>query len=246
MPHHLAAVIYFNILCSILCHGFVVSRLRQQTYAVTQMRYSLYDDQEAAITKRGEYEESIMEPSTPLEANKPRGSGSSGGFGSAKVSKTSALKEQAKSHAKVLRQDGVVRIDNVLTTDLAIELSQFVHTLRETATKEVADEKVERRNRFADVLLRKNRCDLTMPLTDLTYRGLHALLCESPVGATLQNLLGDDAILYEFSCLISDPGSDRQVIHPDTPIFGDDDETPVLYTCFVSLQDMTMDMGPTW
>ncbi len=216
----------------------------------SRIGYSLYDDQETAITQRGAYEESIMKPSIPLQANKPRGSGLSGGFGgrnnSSKGSKSSALKEQAKAHAQSLRQDGVVRIDDVLSKTLADELRQFVYTLRDTAKTEVREEKVERRHRFADVLLRKNRCDLTMPLTELTYRALHALLCESPVGTMLQNLLGDDAVLYEFSCLISEPGSDRQVIHPDTPIFGDDNEIPVLYTCFVSLQDMTLDMGPTW
>lgn len=243
MPQPSSLFVYVHIFCSILCHGYVVTRNRRQTSS--RIRYSLYDDQETAITQRGEYEESIMRPSIPLEANKPRGSGASGGFGN-KGSKTSAIKEQAKAHAKVLRERGVVRIDDVLSTDLVDDLHQFVRTLRATAELEVADQTVERRNRFADVLLRKNRCDLTMPLTELTYRGLYALLCESPVGATLQNLLGEDAVLYEFSCLISDPGSDRQVIHPDTPVFGDDNEMPVLYTCFVSLQDITIDMGPTW
>ena len=40
---------------------------------------------------------------------------------------------------------------------------------------------------------------------------------------------------------MSDPGSQRQVAHPDTPW----QEEPVLYTCFVALQDITPDMGPT-
>ena len=212
----------------------------------------MYDDQEAAITQRGEYEESIMKPPIPLQANKPRGAGSSGGFGGSSNNKnkgsnaSSRFKEIAQSHTKILRQDGVVRIDDVFPAPLADELLHFVYALRSTAEKEVEDQKVELRDRFANVLLRKNRCDLTMPLTELTYRGLYALLCESPVGATLANLLGEDAVLYEFSCLISEPGSDRQVIHPDTPVFNNDNETPVLYTCFVSLQDMTLEMGPTW
>jgi hypothetical protein len=235
--------IHFCILCGFGVPGFLLPTVFQRS---SRISYSLYDDQETAITQRGAYEESIMKPSIPLQPNKPRGSGSSGGFGGGKRSKTSALKEQAKAHAQVLRHDGVVRIDDVLSQSLADELRQFVYTLRDIAEIEVAEQKVERRHRFADVLLRKNRCDLTMPLTELTYRALHALLCETPVGPTLQNLLGEDAVLYEFSCLISEPGSDRQVIHPDTPIFGDDNEIPVLYTCFVSLQDMTLDMGPTW
>ena len=42
---------------------------------------------------------------------------------------------------------------------------------------------------------------------------------------------------------MSDPGSQRQVIHPDTPCV--DGKGPVLYTCFIALQDVTLDMGPT-
>lgn len=42
---------------------------------------------------------------------------------------------------------------------------------------------------------------------------------------------------------MSDVGSQRQVIHPDTPFI--DGKGPVLYTCFIALQDVTLDMGPT-
>jgi ectoine hydroxylase-related dioxygenase (phytanoyl-CoA dioxygenase family) len=50
--------------------------------------------------------------------------------------------------------------------------------------------------------------------------------------------------LYELSCMMSDPGSQRQVVHPDTPC-ASANEDPVLYTCFVALQDVQLDMGPT-
>jgi ectoine hydroxylase-related dioxygenase (phytanoyl-CoA dioxygenase family) len=55
------------------------------------------------------------------------------------------------------------------------------------------------------------------------------------------SLLGKDAILYELSCMMRDPNSQRQVVHPDTP----HKEEAVLYTCFVALQDISIDMGPT-
>lgn len=43
---------------------------------------------------------------------------------------------------------------------------------------------------------------------------------------------------------MSDPNSDRQVVHPDTPCQSRNEE-PVLYTCFIALQDISLDMGPT-
>lgn len=41
--------------------------------------------------------------------------------------------------------------------------------------------------------------------------------------------------------MITDPGSDRQCIHSDIPFHND----PQIYSAFVALQDITVDMGPT-
>ena len=100
--------------------------------------------------------------------------------------------------------------------------------------------------RFANVLLRTNRCDLTIPVgTDhpIVTSALFESLSKSPIGAIISSIFGNDAILHEFSCLMSDVGSQRQVIHPDTPFI--QGKGPVLYTCFIALQDVTLDMGPT-
>ena len=98
--------------------------------------------------------------------------------------------------------------------------------------------------RFANVLFKQNRCDMTIPIGPTwVANALESILVHSPVGMTFQNLLGKQAILYELSCMMSDPNSQRQVVHPDTPAH--DDQQPLLYTCFVALQDITMDMGPT-
>jgi len=146
-----------------------------------------------------------------------------------------------------LKDEGVVRIDNVLPRDLADKIRKFVFELRKESEDAVQSGKVKPKERFADVLQKENRCDMTLPLANsdgITADGLVALLQQSAIGETIKNLLGKDAVLYEFSCLISDPGSSRQVMHPDTPCATKDEE-PVLYTCFVALQDITADMGPT-
>ena len=48
-------------------------------------------------------------------------------------------------------------------------------------------------------------------------------------------------MLQEIACLISEPGSKFQPLHPDTPF----STIPSLYACFVALQDVTLEMGPT-
>jgi hypothetical protein len=60
----------------------------------------------------------------------------------------------------------------------------------------------------------------------------------SVVGASLEKLAGSiglDAEVWELAALVSKPGAAPQTIHSDT-LWSDE---PVLYTCFVSLQDTT-------
>jgi hypothetical protein len=51
----------------------------------------------------------------------------------------------------------------------------------------------------------------------------------------------DGAEFTELSVLISDPGAPRQQLHPDNAY----QEVCPLYTVFIALQDITVDMGPT-
>jgi ectoine hydroxylase-related dioxygenase (phytanoyl-CoA dioxygenase family) len=212
----------------------------------------LYQEQERLLVERGIIEADLMRHTgTPLQPSVSKGTGMAKGFGSSSSSGKSPsgvkpfdLKAAAKVHAKELKRAGVVRIDNVLTDDMADEMRKYVFDLRKRSEEQVRNKEVKSIARFADVLLRENRGDLTIPLEDdLVIDTLLWVLEKSPVGRTVSSILGKDAVLYELSCLISDPGSQRQVTHPDTPYGSDED--PVLYTCFMALQDITLDMGPT-
>jgi len=46
---------------------------------------------------------------------------------------------------------------------------------------------------------------------------------------------------YELAAVITHPGSQRQIVHPDLPF----QKTAPLYVVFLALQDVTEDMGPT-
>jgi ectoine hydroxylase-related dioxygenase (phytanoyl-CoA dioxygenase family) len=75
----------------------------------------------------------------------------------------------------------------------------------------------------------------------------HVLGC---IGGALCESLGDPE-LCELAALVSDAGARAQTLHPDTRD-GDVDGNggseghSLLFTCFVALQDVTEDMGPTW
>ena len=213
----------------------------------------LYEEQEKLIVKRGELEEELMALSNAnskaIEAPKLRGVGKAGGFGGgSKVNKQRSTKQsrkaEGKAYAKVLKKDGVVRIDNVLSSDIADKIREYVYNLRTKSIAEIESGSVESIQRFADVLLRSNRCDLTLPVGDeIVADALNEVIRNSAVGQTIASILSDNAELYELSCLISDPGSQRQVLHPDTPFL--EGRGPVLYTTFIALQDIRFDMGPT-
>ena len=214
----------------------------------------LYKEQEKLLVKRGEHEGKLMaDTGTPLETHVVKGAGSKGGFGGgggggSNSKSKSGIKAQAKALAKVLHDEGVVRIDNVLSAKTATAIRKDLYTRRQDSLDLLQAGEIEYHHRFADVLLRENRCDMPVPLGDnnIVDVALQEVLLESPVAGVISNLMTDQAVLYELSALISDPGSQRQVVHPDTPYGASiDTDEPVLYTCFIALQDITLEMGPT-
>jgi ectoine hydroxylase-related dioxygenase (phytanoyl-CoA dioxygenase family) len=206
----------------------------------------LYAEHEKLLVNRGILEADLMPPGTPLDAHIVKGGSGGEGFGAngsgGGGSKRALLKTQAKAHARVLREFGVVRIDNILNPSLADSLRRKVFDLRHESEQAIAAGTLNPKAVFANVLLTHNRRDMTLPIgPEWTAHALSRILLESPVGLTVESILGKQALLREWSCLISDPQSQRQVVHPDTPW----QPEPVLYTCFLALQDVTMDMGPT-
>lgn len=227
--------------------------------------YGLYNVQEEMLIKRGVLEEEMMTGnSSPLEATQVKGIGvKNKGFGSSSSSSSSnsnsnkfsiskgSLLEEAKVYANILRQEGVVRIDNVLSEELADQMRRYVFHLRQDSIDQIQAGTVSHTDRFADVLLRSNRCDLKIPLEDTqnevsnpVLAALYHVFCQSAVKTLVETILSDQAVLYELSCLISDPGSQRQTMHPDNPWIPGREE-PTLLTCFIALQDVHLSMGPT-
>ena len=197
------------------------------------------------------------------------GGGGGGGGGAKKKSKKKKVKPSPVNtptppptlstlqvSARTLQQDGVVRLNNVLSSSTAAKLRKEVLERRDKAYAAI-DGGENWRLHFADVLLKSNRCDLLLPLkgSRVVQTALRELLLDDSnnhdgngngngngkLGSVLQSTIGDDATLYELAVLISEPGSPRQPVHPDNPF----QENIPLLTCFVALQHINSQMGPT-
>lgn len=145
----------------------------------------------------------------------------------------------------IVMDDGVARINNVLSKETANKMRKYVNNLLLDTTEAVEGGFFDHDSLFGNVYCKENRWDLLLPLegSEQVMDCVTEVLGEGrPVATAIESVLGKDAELYELSTLISDPGSKSQPLHPD--ILYQDTVHPIL-TCFVALQDIDDDMGPT-
>mmetsp|Transcript_17939 Transcript_17939/g.27144 ORF Transcript_17939/g.27144 Transcript_17939/m.27144 type:complete len:450 (+) Transcript_17939:46-1395(+) len=188
-------------------------------------------------------------------------SGTGFGGGSGIATKKTQQARLAESQAKLLEKDGVLRINQVLQPDTADALRDYVLQQQSVAQQITEDNPLLARTFYGVEQGRKHRCDLQLSL----LCGGYAVDDDDTDGSStttthaladaLQELLGSkgtlrsiyeelvtlDGELYELAAVVTDPGSDRQIVHPDLPF-----QYPApLYVIFLALQDVTPDMGPT-
>lgn len=225
---------------------------------------------DSAVAARGTHEHALLQPGEPLVATKQRrGGASAGGFGaqggkdargakdgsggkSGKAGKAGkagasagAVRGRPRSASTLfdeMQRNGVVRIDGALRPDTVTQLRAAVDSERARAEAEVEDGGAfDRTDRFADLVLLENRCDLLMPLRGAVVTALHELLGDGAVlGDLLEELVGEQGVFNELACLISEPGARQQPLHPDTPWT----PRPPLYAAFVALQATAA--NPLW
>jgi hypothetical protein len=240
----------------------------------------LYQDQQAAMGRRALQEEELLQSKKKLKeliAPKLKLNGPSAQSGTGFAANTNAANTNTKgdrlaaAQAKIVHQEGVVRINNVLPADLADRLRAHVLQQQQLA-KETTTKSPELSQAFYGVEQgREHRCDLQLSLLrggfkadNLNKRdklhGEHDSDTNNEeqdhvLADTLQALLGKDGSLtplyknlvtplgefYEMAAIITNPGSHRQQIHPDLPF---QKEAP-LYVIFLALQTVTPIMGPT-
>jgi ectoine hydroxylase-related dioxygenase (phytanoyl-CoA dioxygenase family) len=236
-----------------------------QGNAPLKRRFMQMTEEEDRILKdNGDREAKLMASSqAPLVAHKVKiAAVSSGGrgFGSKSIQQTSEAASDvltyAKAYAKVLRKDGIVRIDNILPEALADSLKEYLVDLRARGTSDIENGIIlDSQERFADVLLNQNRCDLKIPLgPQPVNRALAYILHQTAIRTLVEYVFdsyggnGKDATLYELNCFMSNQGARRQLVHADNVCVEKgllSEAEPIMLTCFIALQDTDISMGPT-
>ncbi len=242
-------------------------RHRHELLSTTVLKVSaselLYQDQQQAMLRRATDEEGLLsEKKQPQElvAPKLKAAPPKAGTGFANNASMDVSARLAAEQAKVMKRDGVLRINNVLSPETSDKLRQYL--LDQQKAAEEATEKDPRASKlyYGVEQSRKNRCDMHL---SLTRGGIQASSedtneqngGEHVVADALQEILGSNGTLrpayealvsnegefYELAGIITNPGSFRQMIHPDLPF----QKTAPLYVVFLGLQDVTEEMGPT-
>lgn len=146
---------------------------------------------------------------------------------------------------EVLRKNGVVRLDNILSHELCDACLTSINVSLQIARDAGVDHFSDTLEMgFGNVDSKKKRWDMYLhndgPMqASMQYMFGSSSSVLSSLFATL--FYGLDPSLYEYSSLISDSGAESQRLHSDTTF----QEECSLYTVFIALQDITSDMGPT-
>jgi len=151
-----------------------------------------------------------------------------------------AIAEPA-SAVHALTKDGYVRVDEVLSSQTASTLLDYINAELTAKRERLAQADMAAESSFGNVLMRENRFDLLLDLDAPVRQALSEAL--EPLKKVVGGTLGEDAELYELAALVSDPRSPRQPVHPDTPFRVGD--AAAIITTFVALQDVDETMGPT-
>ena len=255
------------------------------------------EEEDRLLKEKGDLEASLMQTPTPIKPFKIRSSSDKasggGGFGgggqSSKQKKSRKIKKQngdssssmpqeqqqqqdpavVQQIINALEQDGIVRLDKVMSPQAADALREYLIDLRARSTAAIEEGLIhDSQERYADVLLNQARCDLKIPLgPEPLHQALLDVLMDggkdqdvdtlypSMVRSVFEGVFdkyqgrGKYASLWELNCFMSNSGARRQLVHADNvclePVAGLNDHEPVLLTCFIALQDIDASMGPT-
>lgn len=231
----------------------------------------LYQDQQDAMLRRAIHEQELLSQNKKvkellapkLKPKPPKAGTGFGGGSSNKVNMNPAVRMAAEM-AKVVHKEGVLRINNVLTEETTDNLRKYVLEQQELAADETERDVTTSRTFYGVENRRKNRCDLQLSLLRGGFAADRSSNADDAgptnyesfaLADALLELLGEDGTLrhlyenlvtpngefYELAAVITDPGSNRQTVHPDLPYQA---KAP-LYVIFLALQDVTEEMGPT-
>ena len=202
----------------------------------------LYLDQQAAMERRADVERGLLEPNaceladpvlTKPKKPKAKKAKKGTGFGGARVAAAlptaplSASEELVEGRAGAIARDGVILVRGALKSDTAARLRSRVLDVIESgrsAVREAADPIQVSLDRFYVEQEQPHRAFVLLPFRDdasdaagvdgPAVDAMRELVAPgAPLGDLWEQLCGgDDAVLYDFYALRTDPGSIRQSV----------------------------------
>jgi len=211
-------------------------QMRLEATASDAARNLLYQDQQEAMLRRAMTEEELLAPRTSLlqapkiKPETPRGTG----FAASQKSSTGAL--LAAQQAKVLKKEGVLLVENVLSSAVADDLRAYVLEQQQLAQIRTEQDPSLARSFYGVEQARAFRCDLQLSLlrggfhadqedhdgasepSHVLADALNELFGDQGTLSDLyENLVTPNGELYELAAVVTHPGSKRQTVHPDLP-----------------------------
>ena len=211
----------------ILCHRTPPLRMAHSTWSNFQ---------------RESKQNSVIERSRILTANDEHGLLEFAPVEEAPCMEASAcVHEGASSVVSRFRENGLLRLNNMLPTSDTSVLKHYVDHLLEAGIESVGGTKgTPFLHLFGPVMVRQNRFDVLLPIDKIVLPIVQRIM--SHLSNVLIELTGADTCLCELSALVSDPQSPGQPVHHDTALFEGSNRRMSL---LVALQDVHEDMGPT-
>jgi len=167
------------------------------------------------------------------------------------------ISTETKRLVNAMKEDGVVRIRSAIQPDVASSLREAVMTELELMRDDIRQDPSLSVPYFyvpAEIHFSSSRGYILLPFRD---RNSAADSQDAKIVSATQQLLGrgsalgdlfgelcggpDVAELYDFCSLRTEAGTNRQLIHSDTPY----QDPPGLFCAFVALQDVEVPMGGT-
>ena len=127
----------------------------------------LYLDQQQAMLRRAMLEQKLLQSKKQpkaLEAPKLKLPPPKSGTGFANTAAMNKSTRLAAEQAKVIRRDGVVRIDNALSPEVADKLRQFLLDQQQVAQEATKQDPSKSKLFYGVEQSRKNRCDMHLSL----------------------------------------------------------------------------------
>ena len=151
-----------------------------------------------------------------------------------------SLVEDAAAATTKFDNEGLLRLDAAVSPETAAALLAEVNATLAHELERASGGGGIPSDAFGNVYCKGNRYDLKLPWGGAAEKALRE--ATGNMRPFLESVSGGEkARLCEFAALVSDPGSARQPVHPDTNYRRD----RCVVTSFVALQDVNKDMGPT-